>query len=87
MPGLDRLLTLSSKKMPTGPYTRDDPGFLEFNEIIPKRDCPAGVLQPGDMQWSMEEFIKRMDESDALLEQRFTDKMQALMQEYEEIER
>ena len=31
--GLDKVLNLSSKRMPDGHYLREDPGYLEFTDV------------------------------------------------------
>ena len=35
---LDRLLTMSSKRMPSGHYLKEDVGYLEFNGFEKNRD-------------------------------------------------
>ena len=64
-PSLARLLNLSSKRMPTGHYLKDDAPFLEFTDFQRARDESKGTVQPGNMQWSTAEFIRRAEESAA----------------------
>ena len=48
--------------MPTGHYLKEDRAFLEFNQVERGRhivDNPCH--QPGNMQWSIEEFEKQMN--------------------------
>ena len=54
---LDRMLSLSHKRMPSGHYLKDDQSYLEFNNVIRGREIQEGMLQPGDMQWSVDHFL------------------------------
>ena len=47
--------------MPSGHYMKDESSYLEFNGVDRDRDIQEGMLQPGDMQWSISEFMKNMD--------------------------
>ena len=53
---------LSGKRMPSGHYLSDSPGYLEFNALDRKKYIDNSLLQPADMAWSIDEFMKRMDE-------------------------
>jgi len=57
------MLARSSKKTPSGHYIKSDPGFLEFNEVKNVRDIHKGMPQPADMHWSIEEFLKHLDQT------------------------
>ena len=54
---LDRMLSLTNKRMPSGHYLKDDQSYLEFNNVIRGREIQEGLLQPGDMQWSVDHFL------------------------------
>ena len=64
-PGLERVLAKSNKRMPTNHFLKDDYDYLEFTEIVPQRDIAPGTMQPSDMQWSIDEFTKKMRENQA----------------------
>ena len=73
-PGLDRILNLSYKHVVVkGHHKKADPGYLEFNEFRRERDAnPITGTSPGDMKWSISEFLKLADEDpgDALFAKR-----------------
>ena len=46
-----------------GHHKKADPGYLEFNEFRRERDAnPINGLSPGEMKWSISEFLKLADE-------------------------
>ena len=48
--GLDRVLSKTSKRMPSGHYLKDDHPFIEFNELVRGRDIVDNVChQPATM--------------------------------------
>ena len=59
--GLDRVLSFSNKRMPSGHYLKDDPCYIEFTGFERARDISPTLLQPADMAWSVEEFLKKLD--------------------------
>ena len=89
--GLDRVLELSSKRLPSGHYMKDESSYLEFNGVDRDRDIQEGMLQPGDMQWSISEFMKNMDKQVALQGERFAERVEkdgaALQQELDKFDK
>ena len=73
-PGLDRILSLSNKRMPSGHYLKDDPCYIEFTGFDRIRDISPNLLQPADMQWSVDEFLKKMDSTTQLLHSRIEER-------------
>ena len=47
--GLDRVLSLSNKRLPSGHRMEDNPSFIEFTGFERVRDIGPGLLQPADM--------------------------------------
>ena len=60
--GLERMLSLSNKRMPSGHYLKDDPSYIEFTDVRKNREIVKGLLQPGDMQWSVDHLLDKMDD-------------------------
>ena len=63
-PSLERVLNLSSKRMPSGHYLKEDRGFLEFKDFKRKRDTVDDFpyLTPAMTPFGMEEFLKNAEE-------------------------
>ena len=56
---LERVLTLSNKRMPSGHYLKDDRGYLEFKDVKRGREIVEfHPLQPSNIAFGMEEFLK-----------------------------
>ena len=81
---IDRVLMRSSKRMPSGHYLKDEVPYLEFNDVIRVRDMPDGYLQPGDMAWSISEFVKRIDELSVISATRSYEVVKQAREEFEE---
>ena len=48
--------------MPSGHYLKQDRAYLEFNDVVRGRDIVVNPChQPGNMQWSIDEFEKQID--------------------------
>ena len=90
-PGLQRVLSKSNKRMPSGHYLSEDRAFLEFNEVVRGRDIlETTFLQPGKMQWSIEEFEKNCEQTADLARAEVQEKLrvtsEAVGKDMEEIE-
>ena len=56
----ERVLSLSSKRSTHGGDLRQDMPYLEFNGYFHKQHGDH-LFQPHEMQWSLDQFLERMD--------------------------
>ena len=57
-----RVLGLSSKRSSHAGQLRKDMPYLEFNGYFPKQHGQH-LFQPHEMQWSLDQFLERMNET------------------------
>ena len=79
---MERLLTLSSKKMPSGRYLKSDPGYIEFNGFDRIRNSDP-YNRPGEMDWTISELLKNNQERNRVVRERFEAEVKELAAELE----
>ena len=67
---LERVLGLSSKRMPSHHVLKQDMASLEFREVFRSRHITEGWIQPAEMAWSIERFVETQDKLEELTTER-----------------
>jgi len=66
------VLGLSSKRSVVNHVLKSDMPCLEFN-MVQRNTIIGSTLQPHEMQWSMEEFIKKSEATEKINKERMDD--------------
>ena len=60
---MDRILDLSSKRTVNNHQVKSDISYLEFKEVFKAKHIQT-LFQPSEMQWSIDEFVKKAEQHD-----------------------